>query len=96
MAFLSEEKKLKRFVKKANEKYGNKFDYSKSEYKGVNEKLCIICPKHGEFWTSPNVHLNSKTGCPKCGLEQMAEKNILKNKKNILHVVKKFMEVDMH
>ena len=78
MAFLSEEKKLKRFVKKANEKYGNKFDYSKSEYKGVNEKLCIICPKHGEFWTSPNVHLNSKTGCPKCGLEQMAEKNILK------------------
>ena len=38
------------FIKRAKELHGDKYDYSKSEYKGGKEKICIICPEHGEFW----------------------------------------------
>ena len=29
--------------------HNNKYDYSKSEFKGSQKKVCIICPIHGEF-----------------------------------------------
>ena len=70
-------------IEKSREKFGNKYDFSKFEYKGINEKSCIICPKHGEFWTTPQTHMRSKTGCPKCGIEQCAEKNVLTTEKFI-------------
>ena len=74
---MNTEEKKKRFIEKAIKKFGDKFDYSKVEYgKNCKEKVCIKCPVHGEFWTMPQTHLRSKTGCPKCGFEQMAEKNI--------------------
>ena len=54
------------FIEKAKNIHGNKYDYSKVEYKNANTKVCIICPEHGEFWQTPNSHLNWR-GCPKCG-----------------------------
>ena len=36
--------------------------------------MCIICPKHGEFWQKPNDHLNGH-GCPECN-ESKLEKEI--------------------
>ena len=53
------------FIAKANEIHKNKYDYSKVEYKNAKEKVCIICPEHGEFWQTPNSHLNGSE-CPKC------------------------------
>ena len=53
------------FIKKAREVHGDKYDYSKVEYKGSREKICIICHKHGEFWQNPYDHLNGH-GCTKC------------------------------
>ena len=53
------------FVKKANKIHHDKYNYSKVEYDGALTKVCVICPEHGEFWQTPNSHLNS-TGCPKC------------------------------
>lgn len=38
------------FIERARVKHGDKYDYSKVEYKGKDEKVCIICPIHGEFW----------------------------------------------
>lgn len=38
------------FIEKARKIHGNKYDYSKIEYKGCSEKICIICHEHGEFW----------------------------------------------
>lgn len=58
------------FINKAKEIHGNKYDYSKVEYKKNNIKVCIICPEHGEFWQTPNDHLNYR-GCPKCGKEHL-------------------------
>lgn len=50
--------------------HGHKYDYSKTIYNGSKNKMCIICPDHGEFWQIPYNHLNGK-GCPICGIEKM-------------------------
>lgn len=54
------------FIKKAKDVHGDKYDYSKVEYKNNYTKVCIICSTHGEFYQKPNSHLNGR-GCPKCG-----------------------------
>ena len=54
------------FIKKAKEIHGDKYDYSKVEYVNANDKICVICPEHGEFWQTPSCHINGKHGCPKC------------------------------
>lgn len=67
---------LETFIERAREIHGGKYDYSKTTYKNYNEKVCIICPKHGEFWQTPHHHLNSE-GCYFCGVEKMKEKQAL-------------------
>ena len=54
------------FVKRARQVHGDKYDYSKAEYKGNSEEICIICPEHGEFWQRASNHLKG-FGCKKCG-----------------------------
>ena len=54
------------FIKRAKQVHGDKYDYSKAEYKGNAEKICIICPEHGEFWQRASAHLKGK-GCETCG-----------------------------
>ena len=61
-----------KFVKRAKEVHGNKYDYSKSVYKGIHDKICVVCPEHGEFWQEANNHLHGK-GCPKCKYEKIAD-----------------------
>lgn len=53
------------FIQRAKEIHGNKYDYSKSEYVNKNTKVCIICPKHGEFWQKAEDHYSGH-GCRKC------------------------------
>lgn len=53
------------FICKAKEVYGDKYDYSKVEYKGNKDKVCIICPEHGEWWMTPNNFLRGHS-CPGC------------------------------
>lgn len=62
----------KEFIERAKKVHGNIYDYSKVEY--VNEKVnvCIICPKHGEFWQRPDHHLDG-TICPKCKTEKLSK-----------------------
>lgn len=57
---------IEEFIKRAKEVHGDKYDYSKVEYNTTNDKICIICPKHGEFWQIATNHINKKNGCPKC------------------------------
>ena len=37
------------FIEKAKKVHGDKYDYSKVDYKNNSTKVCIICPIHGEF-----------------------------------------------
>ena len=56
------------FLNKANEKFNNKFDYSKFKYKNAKTKSIIICPIHKEFEQNPDKHLQNIYGCPSCAL----------------------------
>lgn len=56
---------LDEFVAKSKEIHGDKYDYSKSEFKGLTKKICIICPEHGEFWQPAKIHMYGG-GCQKC------------------------------
>ena len=53
------------FIKKAELIHGDKYDYSKVNYKTAVSKITIVCKKHGEFTQSPNKHLSGR-GCPFC------------------------------
>ena len=57
------------FIEKATKIHGDKYDYSKTEYKKAKEKVIIICKMHGEFLLTPDKHLSRKSGCKKCGVE---------------------------
>ena len=76
-------KTTEEFIKEAREIHGNKYDYSKVNYIQNKEKVCIICPEHGEFWQTPNKHLYCQRGCPTCSgssLEKIANTTLLENK----------------
>ncbi len=47
-------------------KFGTKFDYSRVVFTGMKDNITIICKDHGEFIQTPQMHLSSKFGCPKC------------------------------
>ena len=67
-----------RFIERAREIHGNKYDYSKVDYVNGKTKVCIICPKHGEFWMTPEKHLNGGQGCPRCSESHMERAVALK------------------
>ena len=69
------------FIEKARKVHGDKYDYSKVEYKGSHKKVCIICPKHGEFWQTPDNHF--RFGCKKCfssKIEDAVRQFLIENK----------------
>lgn len=56
------------FIKRAKLIHGEKYDYSKCSYKTMHEKVEVICPEHGSFYTLPPNHVRGqiKSGCPDC------------------------------
>jgi hypothetical protein len=55
------------FISKSIIVHGNKYDYSKVDYKGSTIEVIIICKDHGEFKQQPSVHLMG-CGCNTCGI----------------------------
>jgi hypothetical protein len=53
------------FIKRAKDKHGELYDYTKVIYKGYRYKVVIICKKHGEFSQFPGDHMKGN-GCSKC------------------------------
>lgn len=62
---VSETKTTEKFVLEARKVHGDKYDYSKTEYLSAKDKVCIVCPEHGDFWQEASSHI-SGCGCPKC------------------------------
>lgn len=58
-------KSTEQFIIDAKAVHGDKYDYSKTVYRGTLRKLCVICPEHGEFWPTATNHLGGSI-CPKC------------------------------
>lgn len=65
-----------KWVKKAREVHGNKYDYSKSIYIHNSKKVNIICPIHNEFKQEANSHLRG-CGCPECSSGTSSDYNVL-------------------
>ena len=63
--------KKEHFINEAKKVHGDKYDYSKIVYNKAHDKMCIICPEHGEFWQDKYSHLNG-CGCPKCARKKVA------------------------
>ena len=72
----------KEFIKRANTKHNNFYDYGKVVYKRMVDKIIIICPIHGEFLQAPSNHLNGQ-GCIECGYLKTKYKQ-----KKIIHISK--------
>lgn len=69
------------FIERAIGIHNNKYDYSKVNYTHSLSKVCIVCPKHGEFWQTPNMHLHGQ-GCPKCKQSKLENEIEIELKKN--------------
>lgn len=61
------------FIKEAKKIHGEKYDYSKTIYNRYDEKVTIICKKHGEYKVLPFEHLKGKN-CKKCATESLMKK----------------------
>ena len=45
--------------------HGDKYDYSEVDYKGEDQKVKVICKKHGPWYPTPTDHKQGK-GCVLC------------------------------
>lgn len=57
------------FLKRAKDKHGDKYDYSKAVYTRLHEDVTIICSTHCEY-TQPAYYHLSGSGCPKCAHQE--------------------------
>lgn len=70
---MSKRKTTEQFIVEAKLIHGDKYNYSQVEYKTANDKVCIICPIHGEFWQRPCDHTNGH-GCTKCAADDTSKR----------------------
>lgn len=91
---LSKQYNTEQFIEKAKKVHGDKYDYSKVEYKNNTTKVIIICSKHNEFEQTPDIHLQG-SNCPICKTSkgELVIKEIL-DKHNIEYIQEyKILEV---
>ncbi len=61
-----------KFIDRAQEIHGNKYDYSLVSYKNLTEKVRIICKKHGVFEQKPREHL-AGSDCQLCSSSSISK-----------------------
>jgi hypothetical protein len=67
---------IERFIEKAQKIHGNSYSYKEVSYINNRTPVSIMCPTHGIFKQTPEVHLSGH-GCPECANIKRAEKNIM-------------------
>lgn len=70
---LSQSSNADEFINKAIKLHGLKYDYSNVVYVTCEDKVEIVCPKHGNYYQTPSSHL-SGSGCPECGVLKRSER----------------------
>lgn len=53
------------FLRRATESHGDRYDYSRLQYRGTLKPAEIVCKDHGPFWQIPKFHMTG-SGCPAC------------------------------
>ena len=69
------------FIEQAKTVHGDRYDYSRVDYKNARTDVTIICPDHGPFQQVPQHHL-AGSGCADC-----AETGFNPNERGILYYV---------
>lgn len=72
------------FIERCKEVHDNKFDYSRTVLNGIDQKVTIICPVHGEFEQRAASHLNGN-GCLKCAGVEKSNTNLFIKRANEKH-----------
>ena len=74
------------FIKKAKEKYGDKYLYDHLNYVNSRTKVIVTCREHGDFMVNPAVFLSNVSGekCPICRniCKEKGDKKKKENEKN--------------
>jgi len=82
-------KTTEQYIHEANIVHNNRYDYSKTLYRGSNTSIEITCIHHGDFKIIAKNHITKKTGCPICTKENKGScsltTNEFINKANIIH-----------
>ena len=74
---MPKKKSTEQFIKEANKKHNNYYDYSETIYINSLTKINIKCPIHGKFEKSPKHHLRGQ-GCKEC-MKKYKQKNLHPN-----------------
>lgn len=66
--------KGEKFIKKLQDKFGDKFGLEQFVYESSTSPVTLICPTHGAFSRLPHQILKSSLGCPECANDIVNEK----------------------
>lgn len=80
------------FIKRAQLIHGDKYDYSRVEYRGNTKKVCIICREHGFFFQNAGSHLKG-IGCPKCGIIKSSSQQKIWTKEKCFETALQYKDV---
>lgn len=61
----NKDKTTEEFIDECRQIHGDKYDYSKTVYKGSKNKIVVTCKEHGDFLIEASKHLCG-CGCKKC------------------------------
>jgi hypothetical protein len=78
-----------KFLILANKKHQGKYTYIDKSFVGITKPMTIVCPVHGEFIQTPDVH--KRSGCQRCGHGPISESS--QQWLDSLGVDKKFREI---
>ena len=82
----------KQFEQKAKKIHQNKYDYSKTKFTDVRDKITIICPIHGEFKQRAGKHLEGQ-GCTHCHKTAEEFKNEILNINESIEILSDYRDV---
>lgn len=80
---MTKKRTTEEFINLLKKKFGDKYDFSDVVYNNSFEKVKVICPIHGEFYSRPNDLLNGH-GCPACSnVKKLTTKEFIDKAKKI-------------
>lgn len=76
------------YIEKCKKAHAVEWDYSRLDYKGLDEKVEIGCPEHGYFWQNAYSH-SIDMGCKECANELNSKRVLLKKEEYVANANKK-------
>lgn len=59
------------------DKFGDKFDFSKADFKNSSSPLAVWCKRHNQWFKNTSYHIVRGAGCPDCKKQKISSKKKL-------------------